>query len=96
MSRKRRQYNASFKARVALEALRGDKTVSEISSVFEIHPNQVGKWKKQALENLPSLFERGQSGGSREREGLVEELYQQIGMLQTELTWLKKKYDAVA
>jgi len=96
MSRKRRQYSASFKARVALEALRGDKTISEISSRFEIHPNQVGKWKKQALENLPSLFEHGKSSESREQEELVEELYRQIGKLQTELTWLKKNCDVVA
>ena len=96
MSRKRKQYNAEFKARVAVEAVRGNKTISEISSHYEVHPNQVAKWKKQALENLPSLFERGRNGFGQDREELVERLYSQIGRLQTELAWLKKKCDLLA
>ena len=90
MSRKRRQYSADFKARVAVEAVRGDRTISEISSHYEVHPNQVAKWKKQVLENLPSLFERGRNGAGRESEELVDRLYSQIGRLQTELDWLEK------
>ena len=94
MSRKRRQYDASFKARVALCALREQETIAQLASRFNIHPNQIGKWKKQALEMLPTLFERGSNKARETDEDLVDGLYREIGKLQMELAWLKKKSEA--
>ena len=91
MGKKRRQYNAAFKARVALEAIKGQRTVQEIASTYGVHPNQVGIWKRQALEQLPEIFSSNREGVSRADEGLKAELYEQIGRLQVELEWLKKK-----
>ena len=77
---KRRRFTADFKARVALEALRGDKTIQEIASRHKVHPNQVGTWKKQALEGLGSVFENG-AGKSDDREHEVRDLHAKIGEL---------------
>ena len=94
MSRKRRQYDASFKARVALCALREQETIAQLSSRFDIHPNQIGKWKKQALERFATLFEKPSQGSTDRDDELVDGLYREIGKLQVELAWLKKKCDA--
>ena len=91
MGKKRRQFNAGFKARVALEAIKGQRTVQEIASTYGVHPNQVGQWKRQALDQLPEIFSSGREHGDRADEGLKAELYEQIGRLQVELEWLKKK-----
>lgn len=91
MTRKRKQYSATFKAKVALEAIKGQRTIQEISSTFGVHPHQVGQWKRQALEQLPEVFSSGRSQAERADEELKAELYQQIGQLQVELEWLKKK-----
>lgn len=89
----RKSYNAALKAKVALEAIKGQHTVNEIASTFSVHPNLVGKWKKQALEQLPELF-RDQRHHQAEADADAElqaRLYQQIGQLKVELDWLKKK-----
>lgn len=91
MGKQRRQFSAAFKAKVALEAIKGQRTVQEISSTFGVHPNQVTKWKRQALAQLPEIFSASRSNLDRAEEELKEELYQQIGRLQMELAWLKKK-----
>ena len=91
MGKKRRQFNAGFKAKVALEAIKGQRTVQEIASTFGVHPNQVAKWKRQALDLLPEVFSTGRERTDRADEELKAELYQQIGRLQVELEWLKKK-----
>jgi len=84
-------HDALFKAKVALEALKGEKTIVEIASRYGIHPNQISTWKKQALEGLPGLFNGKRKKEDLSAEQLQGELYQQIGQLKVELDWLKKK-----
>jgi putative transposase len=87
----RKRYSAEFKARVAIEAIREQKTINEIASRYEVHPNQVTTWKKQALSELPQLFSDGRARAEKAGEELTAALYQQIGQLKVELDWLKKK-----
>jgi len=80
------------KATVALAAIRGDKTVSQIASDYEVHPTQVQQWKKTLLENISSIFtDKRTKEGKPERE-LIDELYRVIGQRDIELGWLKKKF----
>jgi transposase-like protein len=87
----RKRYDASFKARVALEALRGERTVAEIASAYGVHPNQISKWKRQALDELPKIFSGRYEKKEAHGQELIDQLYQQIGQLKVELDWLKKK-----
>ena len=87
----RKQYEASFKAKVALEALKGEKTLAQLAGEFDIHPNQIGRWKAELLEKLPELFTDRRKRADTNREELEAELYRQIGQLKVELEWLKKK-----
>jgi len=91
MSRKRRVFGASFRAKVALAAIRGDKTTAELASKFAVHTSQVTAWKKQLLERAADLFEDGRRKRRDERSTSEEELYEQIGRLKMEVEWLKKK-----
>ena len=92
MSKRRKTFSAEFKAKVALEAIRGVSTTAEIALRHKVHPNQITKWKKQVQDNLAALFADGRSKTNKcEDEGLKDRLYQQIGQLQFELDWLKKK-----
>jgi transposase-like protein len=91
MRKQRQQYSAEFKAKVALETIKGARTVNEIAAHYEVHPTQVGQWKKQALDHLPSAFESGRKAPERVDEELQNALYQQIGQLKVELDWVKKK-----
>jgi len=88
---KRRKFSAEFKTKVAMEAIRGLRTLNEISSEYEVHPNQVAKWKKQLLTQAPQIFKDRKSNDSSREDQKVEKLYQEIGQLQVELNWLKKK-----
>lgn len=87
----RKRYDASFKARVALEAIRGDRTVAEIAAAYGVHPNQITRWKKQVLDELPKIFSGRPEKKETQGKELVDQLYQQIGQLKVELDWLKKK-----
>lgn len=87
----RKQYSAEFKAKVALEAIKGNKTINELASGFEVHPNQITQWKKQVLEEVPQIFSTRRAQAQKGQEELTASLYQQIGQLQVELEWLKKK-----
>ena len=87
----RKVFNAEFKAKVALEALAGRKTVNEIAGVHEVHPNQVTTWKREAQEGLKALFERKRGRYRPDDSGDTEALYGQIGRLQVQVEWLKKK-----
>lgn len=91
MSRKRRIFGATFKSKVALAAIRGDKTTAELASKFKVHANQVSAWKKQLLEGAPELFADGRSRSKAESSADEQELYEQIGRLKMEVEWLKKK-----
>jgi transposase-like protein len=90
-TRKRRQFTAEFKARIAIEAIKGQKTIQEIAAHYEVHPNMVTAWKRQALAELPQVFSDQRSRAAESDEALKDALYQQIGKLQVQLDWLKKK-----
>ncbi len=87
----RKKYDATLKAKIALEAVKGDKTIAEISSEYGVHSTQIAHWKKQLLEELPSIFSDNVPKAKKEGEELEAELYRQIGQLKVELEWLKKK-----
>lgn len=87
----RKSYNAAFRAKVALEAVKEEKTLAELSSIYGVHANQISRWKKQLLASLPDLFTDRRKKKDKQQEELIEELYRQIGQLKVELDWLKKK-----
>ena len=87
----RKNHDAAFKAKVALEAVKGEKTIAQIAGEYGVHPNQIGQWKKRLLRELPSLFSDRRRKEAREGTELADELYRQIGQLKVELDWLKKK-----
>jgi len=87
----RKYHSAEFKVKVALEAIKGEKTVTEIASQFGVHPTQVTQWKKQAVEGLSDVFSSRRSRQEKNQEQTTDRLYQQIGQLKVELDWLKKK-----
>ena len=91
MKRHRRKHSAEFKARVALEATKGIKTLSEIAREFEIHPVMVGKWKTDMLDRLPELFEGSTSGKNKDAEKDKEQLHRKLGQLTMEVDFLEKK-----
>ncbi len=93
--RKRKAYDNQFKARVALEAIKGERTISEIAGQFEVHPNQITKWEKQLLENVSGVFSRKKDPEIDELRKLNEELYKKIGKQNIELEFLKKKYKQI-
>ena len=81
---KRRRFSAEFKSRVALEALRGDKTIQEIAAKHKVHPNQVSTWKRQAVDGLDTVFSNGAERERRDHESEVKELHAKIGELTVE------------
>jgi len=91
MKTQRRQHSAEFKAKVAFEAVKGLKTLNEIASHYQVHPQQVKQWKKQLIEELPSVFTHAPNKQAQQQDELTAQLYQQIGQLKVELDWLKKK-----
>ena len=90
---KRKYHSASFKAKVVFEVIRGQRTINEIASSYEVHPNLLAQWKKQALDSLPEIFKNGRAKSQKDEAALRDRLYLQIGQLQVELDWLKKKTD---
>lgn len=91
MQNKRNKFSAAFKAKVALAAVKADKTIAELASEFGVHPNQISKWKKKLLQGLPEIFSQARREDLRQQQELTDRLYQQIGQLKVELDWLKKK-----
>ena len=88
---KRRNFTSEFKAKVALEAIKGQRTVSEIAARHNIHPNLVTTWKRALLEHASDAFSDPHARSKADDELLKAQLYQQIGQLKVELDWLKKK-----
>ena len=93
--RRRKRYDSRFKAEVAIEAIKNQRTVAQIASEYGVHPNQVSQWKKQVLDQLPDLFTNQRSKSTTDSDPLVDELYRQIGQLKVELDWLQKKTQLV-
>ena len=91
MARKRKSHTATFKAQVALAAVKGDKTISDLASLHGVHPTLIHAWKKQLVENADEVFQTGTKSSGADHEALQAQLYEQIGRLKTELDWLKKK-----
>ena len=92
MSRKRRKFSPEFKARVALEALSGEKTLSELASQYGVHPNQISSWKKQAKEGIVDSFSGRKKRDVHDKEAQVKELHAKIGELTVERDFLAKAF----
>lgn len=88
---KRNTYSGVFKARVAIESLRGDKTLAELSSKYQVHSNQITNWKSRLVNNAKDIFQDKRQKRRNDKEIHTDELYRQIGQLKVELDWLKKK-----
>jgi putative transposase len=92
MKRTRRVFGGEFRAKVALAAVKGDQTLSQLALHFKVHANQVSAWRKELLDRAAELFEDGRKRkAAAEEQESVEELYAQIGRLQMQVEWLKKK-----
>ena len=91
MTTTRKQYGAKFKAKVAVEAIRGERTLSQLAAQYQVHPVQIGQWRKTATEHLPDLFLDGRKHKRTREEVEKDALYGEIGRLKVELDWLKKK-----
>ena len=90
MTDQRKRYDNVFKAKVVLESFKNEKTIAELASDYGVHPNQIAQWRKQALEDLPTLFSSGQAKKDKAYEEERDELLKQIGQLKVEVEWLKK------
>jgi transposase len=91
MAGKRQRFSAAFKAKVALAAVQGDRTTSQLATAFGVHATQIGLWKKQLVEGAVAAFANERPSAETDYEAREAELYRQIGQLQVELNWLKKK-----
>lgn len=87
----RKSYSGKFKGKVALEAVKEEKTITELAGQYEVHPTQVKAWKQHVLSHVDELFVDKRRKKDKEQEDLIGELYKQIGQLKVELDWVKKK-----
>jgi transposase-like protein len=92
MGQTRKNHSKEFKAKVAMEALKGVHSLSELASRYKLHPTQIAQWKRHLVEQAPQVFERGGSGGKADAEQLTAPLYQEIGRLKMEVDFLQKKH----
>jgi len=91
MTKQRRRFSSEFKFRVALEAAKGQQTISELAGKHGVHPNQISQWKRQLLESGAEVFRQNGSKEQRDQQAVQTELYEQLGRLKMELEWVKKK-----
>jgi transposase len=91
MKNKRKRHDVAFKAKVGLEALKGNKTLAEIAQDYQVHPTQISQWKTVILERLPDVFTHGPTAEVKQAEREVARLHEKVGELTMELDWLKKK-----
>jgi transposase-like protein len=93
MGKSRQTISPETKAKIALEAIRGLVTINELAAKYKVHPNLISKWKKQATDNMASLFADGRAKIKRDDSAeTIERLYREVGQLQCDLSWLKKKH----
>ena len=90
MKQNRRQHSPAFKAKVAMEAIKGEETIAELAIKFEVHPTQINKWKKELIAGAANIFGADPSKKSKDDKGLINQLYQQIGQLKVEKDFLEK------
>jgi len=90
----KKSYSAKFKAKVALEAIKEEKTLNELSSLYEVSPKVISSWKKYFLEHMEELFNKSTKNKSKNKEDKIssDDLYKQIGQQKVEIDWLKKKF----
>ena len=93
MSKKRKQYSPSFKAKVALAALKGDQTTAELAARFQVHPTMVSGWKRELLDRADELFDGKAGKKSNSHQEEIDNLYHQIGQLSVERDFLARKLD---
>lgn len=91
MERMRKRYPPAFKAKVALEAIKEQKTSTELASLYQVHPGQIRNWKAVVLKGLVEMFSDKRKSHDQDTETLIAELYRQIGQQKVDLDWLKKK-----
>jgi putative transposase len=96
MKKQRKQHSAVYKAKVALEAVKGARTLNELAGQFELHPTQVMQWKKRLTDGASELFQGRADRDAAQEAELRDRLYQEIGQLKVELDWLKKKHELFA
>ena len=96
MKRPRKKHSGAFKAKVALEAVKGERTLNELAGHFEIHSTQIVQWKQRLLAGASDIFTGGSERDAAQEAALRDRLYQEIGQLKVELDWLKKKHELLA
>lgn len=88
----RRRFSAEFKAKVALEAIRGEQTINDLAARYELHPNMITNWKRQAIDNMAAVFSGAAERNSKADEGQIKDLHAKIGQLTVERDFLAKAF----
>lgn len=86
----KKEFSPEYKAKVALEAIKGEKTISKIASAYDVHPTQIGFWKRRLIEEIPNLFKDKRTKENKSQQELIDELYKVIGQRDVEISWMKK------